>query len=131
MTRSASVVALLLVAGAGACLPGRGLPGTDSPSPQVSDSVAILVDNRNYLSATVRLFSRGSQVRRLSVTGLQSDTVFLRRSELRVPGQIAAVIELVGSREAYRLPEELFPSDASLIEIHVAQLLRSSSLAVY
>lgn len=125
------VAALLLVAAATACLPGRRTPGEGSPSPKVSDTVAVAVDNQNYLTATVRLFSRGSQVRRISVTGLQSDTVLLDRSSLRIPGQISVIVELVGSREAYRLPETILPADARLIEIQIAQLLSTSSLSVY
>lgn len=122
---------LLLAASATACLPGRGTAGTEPRGREVSDTVLVAVDNQNYLTATVRLYSRGSQVRRISVTGLQSDTVTLPRSSLRTPGQITVILELVGSREAYRLPETLLPTDASLIDIQVAQLLSTSSLSVY
>lgn len=131
--RPSAVAALLLfAASATACLPGRGLPGTSrSRAPEAGDTVVVAVDNQNYLSATVRLFSRGSQVRRISVTGLQSDTVYLTRSELRMPGQVTAIVELVGSREAYRIPETILPADASLIDVQVAQLLSTSTIAVY
>lgn len=122
---------LLLAATAAACLPGRGAPGTDSPDTGQADTVAVVVDNRNYLSTTVRLFSQGTQVQRISVSGNDADTTYVRRGQLRMPGQVSAVLELVGSREAYRLGEEILPADASLIEIHVAELLSTSSMVVF
>lgn len=129
----AALAAVVLCLAAAACLPrwpgGRAEPrGTPEGPP---DSVAVVVDNRNYLAATVRLLSSGSQVRRISVTGLASDTVYVQRGQLRPPGDVAAVIELVGSRQAHRVPRQILPADVSLIEIHVAELLRSSSMAVY
>lgn len=126
------LAALLSVAAATAgCLPGRGLPEAESAAESAPDSVAVLVDNGNYLSATVRLFSGGAQVRRISVTGHDSDTVYLRHDQLRVPGEVSAILELVGSREAHRLGEEILPRDATLIEIHVAELLSSSSMSIF
>lgn len=132
MNRPAPVVVLLFFAAAAlACLPGRGVPETGSRAEARSDSVAVLVENGNYLDATVRLFSDGSQVRRISVTGNDADTIYLRRSQLRMPGEVSAVLELVGSRQSYRLREELLPIDASLIEIRVAELLSTSSMSIF
>ncbi len=126
-----SVILLILAAAAVACLPGRGVPETDSVADRQSDSVAVFVQNGNYLTATVRLFSQGTQVRRISVTGHDADTTYLRRSQLRMPGEVSAVLELVGSRQAYRLRKELLPADASLIEIRVAELLSTSSMSIF
>lgn len=126
-----SVVLLTLAAAAVACLPGRGVPETDSETYRQSDSVAVFVQNDNYLTATVRLFSDGAQVRRISVTGHNADTTYLRRRQLRMPGDVSAVLELVGSRQAYRLRRELLPVDASLIEIRVAELLSTSSMSIF
>lgn len=133
MNRHVPVIAALLAVAASApgCLPGRGLPEPESTPDRQPDSVAVRVDNRNYLSATVRLFSGGSQVRRISVTGHDADTIYLRRSKLRMPGEVSAILELVGSRESYRLREELLPDDATLIEIHVAELLSTSSMSIF
>ena len=125
------VVLLLVAVAAVACLPGQGAPEDDSRGDRRSDSVAVLVDNGNYLNATVRLFSGGSQVRRISVTGFDVDTIFLRAGQLRMPGEISAVVELVGSRRAYRLPRAILPANASLIEIHVADLLSTSSMSIF
>lgn len=134
MKRPVPLPALVLAvaaAAAAACLPTRGLPENESTAERQADSVAVLVDNRNYLSATVRLFSGGSQVQRISVTGHAADTIYLRRSRLRMPGEVSAILELVGSRQAYRLREELLPPDATRIEIHVAELLSTSSMSIF
>lgn len=127
----AAAILLVLAALAGACLPGRGVPGSDTQEPRRPDSVAVLVDNMNYLAVTVRLYSRGAQVRRISVSGNNADTLYMRPDQLHMPGQISAILELVGSREAYRLREEILPVDATLIEIRVGSLLSTSSLSIF
>lgn len=135
MSRHATTVLallLFLVVAPGACRPGGSLPESADPQrAELPDSVAVAVDNQNYLTAVVRLYARGSQVQRISVTGLDRDTIYVDRTRLRGPGEVAAILELVGSRQSYRLPGTLLPSDASLIQIHVAQLLSTSSLAVF
>lgn len=125
------VVLLVLAAAGVACLPGRGTPELDAPEERRSDSVAVFVDNQNYLSATVRLFSGGAQVQRISVTGHDADTIYVRRGQLRMPGEVSAILELVGSRQAHRLREEILPADATLIEIRVGDLLSTSSMSIF
>lgn len=133
MQRHVPLVTLLLATAAATagCLPGRGLPEAESGADPQPDSVAVVVENGNYLSATVRLFSDGAQVRRISVTGHGADTIYLRPGQLRMPGRVSAILELVGSREAYRLREEILPPDATLIEIQVAELLSTSSMSIF
>lgn len=133
MSRRASTAGLLCVLAASACLPRSPGGGATSAESTVerSDSVAVLITNDNYLNATVRLFSGGAHVRRFSVGGLDQDTMYVRRGQLRASGDVSAVLELVGSRESQRLGPHLLSDDVTAIEIRVAELLSISSMVVY
>lgn len=119
--RSAVVLALLLV---GAC--GGSAPGTRSGAVgagEAPDSVTVVIDNRNYLDVTVRLFSDGRQVSRHLVVGNTVDTVRLARDRFSGGSWFRAVLSPVGRRRDYPLPREMLPEDASLILIDVSEHL--------
>ena len=44
---------------------------------------------------------------------------------------IATNLEIVGDRGTFRLPDEILPEAASVVEIRVAELLTTSSMAIY
>lgn len=127
-----AVVAVLLATALASCLPPGGLPNTQVASTADSaDSVTVRVHNQNHLAVTVRLFSRGSQISRTRVRGAESDTIHIDRGALQVSREIAAVLEVVGDRGTFRLPDEILPESASVVEIRVAELLTTSSMAIY
>lgn len=119
--RRAVVLALVL---AGAC--GGGVPGTRSGAAgagEARDSIAVVIDNRNYLDVTVRIFSDDRQVSRHFVVGNTVDTVHLGRDRFLGGSWFRAVLSPVGRRRDYPLPRELLPDDASLILIDVSEHL--------
>lgn len=127
-----AVVAVLLAIALASCLPPGGLPNTQTASTaEAADSVTVRVHNQNHLAVTVRLFSRGSQISRTRVRGAGSDTIHIDRGDLQVSQEIAAVLEIVGDRGTFRLPDEILPESASVVEIRVAELLTTSSMAIY
>lgn len=119
--RAAVVLALLLVVACGGPVPGArsGAVGTG----EAPDSVTVVVDNRNYLDVTVRLFSDGRQVSRHLVVGNTVDTVRLLRDRFSGGNWFRAVLSPVGRRRDYPLPREMLPEDASLILIDVSEHL--------
>lgn len=127
-----AVVAVLLVLAPASCLPSGGLPNTQMDSTaDAPDSVTVRVHNQNHLAVTVRLFSRGSQISRTYVRGADSETIRFDRGDLQLSREIAAVLELVGDRGTFRLPDEILPESASVVEIRVTELLSTSSMAIY
>ncbi len=115
---AASVVVLVLTS----CSSG---PSSSVPAPGRghTDSLTVVVDNRNYLDVTVRLFSDGRQVSRHLVVGNTVDTVRLARDRFLGGNRFRAVLSPVGERRDYPLPRELLPEDASLILIDVSEHL--------
>lgn len=118
---AALAIAVALVASALACATGSMSPGADRGS--VDDSITFVVDNRNYLDVTVRLFSDEQQVERLFVIGHTVDTFRLPRGRFAGTGWFRAVVSPVGKLEEYPLPREMLPEDASLVLIDVSEHL--------
>lgn len=123
LTRWAALVLASLLAGTGAGCSASPRSGSPQAGEQPPDSVTFVIDNRNYLDVTVRLFSDGRQVSRQLVVGNTVDTVRLHRERFSGGGWFRAVLSPVGSRRDYALPRELFPEDASLILIDVSEHL--------
>lgn len=118
---AALAVAIVLVASALAC--ATASPSGDAARGSVGDSITFVVDNRNYLDVTVRLFSDDRQVERLFVVGHTVDTFRLPRSRFAGTSWFRAVVSPVGKLQEYPLPRELLPEDASLVLIDVSEHL--------
>lgn len=101
--------------------------GASSRSPAsdrgAADSLTVVIDNRNFLDVTVRLYSDGRQVSRHLVVGNTVDTVRVARDRFLGGNWFRAVLSPVGRRRDYALPRELLPEDADLILIDVSEHL--------
>ena len=120
--RPSLVLAVLLAGGVVACAggPASGAPASGRGA---TDSLTVVIDNRNYLDLTVRLYSDGRQVARHLVVGNTVDTVRVGRDRFLGGNWFRAVLSPVGRRRDYALPRELLPEDADLILIDVSEHL--------